>query len=496
MKKRFLDRFTYPYLQKRLPENIVPGRGLSPKRVKSLHKGKPLRSPIGGLFPDTGKAPYRSPGLYLRVMKGASRLHKRKLFGEKHPWSGIDTMERGSLSSANPLSSRQSPESSSRQGLEPASMIASRGAQEQNPLSPHAGGSIAKQSAKPSQLRSTEVWIKELSDGRSPGLSGLRGAAPMPQLGGTAFPKEGQDSIYSFFQLEEALSKQQERRPSSLLLRLMERNKLRIMYGNMANREVDKLIRRGLSTRGGLGDNLFRLLESRIDVFLCRVGFFPTIPNARQRIHHGKVLINNKVVTAASRMLKPGDVVSISASNATPLRESLQERSMKLQILKGQGHGAWAATREPPKLDGISKASQVGLMRASPSDAGAASDELRGREGLTGPTGAGALSVHHKVMQPRFTERVQRFDEGVAVQSNAPSTQLPPSFFKLVGGRRPISGKSARIANDARRERLRWFNAKPSNAEISFRCLTAIYLYPPQQVLLPATVDVEKIRRS
>ena len=509
MKKRFLDRFTYPYLQKRLPENIVPGRGLSAKRVKSLHKGKPLRSPIGGLFPDMGKTPYRSPGLYLRLMKGALRLHKRKLFGEKHPWSGIDTLERGSLASATSLpsrqslelASRQSLESASRQGLELASMIAPRDAQKQNPsrplalsplLSPDAGGSIAKQSAKPSQLRSTEVWIKDLPDGRFQELSGLKDAAPTPQLEGTAFSKGGRDSIYSSFQLEEALSKQQERRPSPLLLKLMERNKLRIMYGNMANREVDKLIRRGLSTRGGLGDNLFRLLESRIDVFLCRVGFFATIPNARQRIHHGKVLINNKIVTAASRILKPGDVVSISASNATPLRESLQERSRKLQILKGQGSGAWAATRELPRLEGISKANQGGLMRASPSDAGAASGGSQVREGLTGLTGptasqsdarAGGLSQG-------------RFDERVALQSNAPSTQFPPNFFKLVGGQRAISGRSARIGNDARRERLRWFNVKPSNAEISFRCLTAIYLYPPQQVLLPATVDVEKITRS
>ena len=89
MKKRFLDRFTYPYLQKRLPENIVPGRGLSAKRVKSLHKGKPLRSPMAGLSPDRGKTSNRSPGLCLRLMKGALRLHKRKLFGEKHAWSGI-----------------------------------------------------------------------------------------------------------------------------------------------------------------------------------------------------------------------------------------------------------------------------------------------------------------------------------------------------------------------------------------------------------------------
>ena len=484
MKKRFLDRFTYPYLQKRLPENIVPGRGLSAKRVKSLHKGKPLRSPMAGLSPDRGKTSNRSPGLCLRLMKGALRLHKRKLFGEKHAWSGIDTLERGSLAS----------------GSYPHPMITLRDPQEQNLLNPHASGSIAKQSALPSQLRSTEVWIKELPDGRFPGPPGLGDAASTPQFEGTAFSKGGRDSIYSSFQLEEALTKQQERRPSPLLLKLMERNKLRIMYGNMANREVDKLIRRGLSTRGGLSDNLFRLLESRIDVFLCRIGFFATIPNARQWIHHGKVLINNKTITTASHMLKSGDVVSISASNVAPLREGLEERSRKLQILKGEKSRGWAATTELSRLEGShrpamhGKASQAGLIKASPCDARAALGAPQGRKGLTGGCIPSAMqkgcgSPPKPLSQARFAERV-------ALQSNAPGTQFPPNFFKLVGGPRAIFGRSAQIANDARRERLRWFNVKPSNAEISFRCLTAIYLYPPQQALLPATVDVEKIRRS
>jgi hypothetical protein len=52
-----------------------------------------------------------------------------------------------------------------------------RDPQEQILLNPHASGSIAKQSALPSQLQSTEVWIKELPDGRFSGPPGLGDAA-------------------------------------------------------------------------------------------------------------------------------------------------------------------------------------------------------------------------------------------------------------------------------------------------------------------------------
>ena len=62
-----------------------------------------------------------------------------------------------------------------------------------------------------------------------------------------------------------------------------------------------------------------------LDVFLCKFGFFATIPNARQWTHHGKISRNRKIVTCPTDMSKPADVVSISASNITPLRESLED---------------------------------------------------------------------------------------------------------------------------------------------------------------------------
>ena len=426
MKKRFLDRFTYPYLEKKVPENILPGRVLSNKRIKLLLKSKTLRTSVTkgvGKGSHTtassqrtlsgNKISNRSPGLWLRLIKGTLRLHKSKLAGENAPWLRIDTLERGSL----------------------ASIVDSS-----------LGIKFGDQGFALSGPQSSKVWVKTLPDRKAPPLSREEHKNPVQKsrLRGAAPIAEEHDSLFSSIQLEEALTRQQERRPSPLLLKLMERNKLRIMYGNIANREVDKLIKRGFSARGGMSDNLFKLLESRIDVFLCRIGFFATIPCARQWIHHGKVLINQKIATTASHMLKAGDIISISTSNLVPLRESLQERSNKLSISNRVEPVASLPSHELPPFRASGKAKQGG-------------------------------------------------------------TQLPNDFSKLV---RPASHKNAtrvphyklaeiarRVPHVARRERLRWFNLKPTYAEISFRCLTAIYLYPPQQVLLPAMVDVEKISK-
>ena len=478
MKKRFLDRFTYPYLEKRVPENIVPGRVLSKKRIKSLLKSKTLRTSItslspsigwgGGKEPRGGRAPpkgttassqrtlvgnkisNRSSGLWLRLIKSTLRLHKSKLGGENAPWLRIDTLERGSLASAVESSTAWRGASlkirSGDGGLGGSWGVA-------YPSSARALSNPASPSALCAP-RSSKVWVKTFpapplgsgGEGGAPALSreepkdGVRTS----HLRETAPFVERHDSLYSSIQLEEALTRPQEKRPSSLLLKLMERNKLRILYGNIANREVDKLINRGFSARGGMSDNLFKLLESRIDVFLCRVGFVPSIPSARQWIHHGKVLINQKITTTASHILNAGDIVSISRTNLELFKESLQQRASKLSI----------SNRVEP---------------------------------------IGSLPSHEL---PRF--------RGSGKEKQG-CTQLPNNFSKLV---RPASHKNAtraspyqpaeiarRFPHVARRERLRWFNLKPTHAEISFRCLTAIYLYPPQQVLLPAMVDVEKISK-
>ena len=63
--------------------------------------------------------------------------------------------------------------------------------------------------------------------------------------------------------------------------------------------------------QGITGDNLLRILESRLDNVVYRVGFASSRAEARQLVGHGHFEVNGKRVDIASYLLKDGDVVSI-----------------------------------------------------------------------------------------------------------------------------------------------------------------------------------------
>ena len=63
--------------------------------------------------------------------------------------------------------------------------------------------------------------------------------------------------------------------------------------------------------QGITGDNLLRILESRLDNVVSRVGFASSRAEARQLVGHGHYEVNGKRVDIASYLLKAGDVVSI-----------------------------------------------------------------------------------------------------------------------------------------------------------------------------------------
>ena len=63
--------------------------------------------------------------------------------------------------------------------------------------------------------------------------------------------------------------------------------------------------------QGITGDNLLRILESRLDNVVYRVGFASSRAEARQLVGHGHYEVNGKRVDIASYLLTAGDVVSI-----------------------------------------------------------------------------------------------------------------------------------------------------------------------------------------
>ena len=62
---------------------------------------------------------------------------------------------------------------------------------------------------------------------------------------------------------------------------------------------------------GMTGENLLKVLESRLDNVVYRAGFAMSRPEARQLVSHGHFTVNGKAVNIPSYLVKAGDVVAI-----------------------------------------------------------------------------------------------------------------------------------------------------------------------------------------
>jgi small subunit ribosomal protein S4 len=93
-------------------------------------------------------------------------------------------------------------------------------------------------------------------------------------------------------------------------VQLREKQKIRRMYGLMED-QFRNYFEKALRQSGRTGETLVKMLESRLDNVVYRMGFAPSRKAGRQLIVHGHLMVNNKVVNIPSYILNPGDVIQI-----------------------------------------------------------------------------------------------------------------------------------------------------------------------------------------
>ena len=145
--------------------------------------------------------------------------------------------------------------------------------------------------------------------------------------------------LYTLNQYKVGFARKHDRRDLSSIYKsqLIERKKLGLLYGNLSKKEIFRTIQRAEKYRGVLRENILRVLESRLDVILYRIGFFKTIPSARQWIIHRKILVNQQVVTIAHYQVKAGDVISVARVKSDILRRVIKRRFAPMKDFKSYG---------------------------------------------------------------------------------------------------------------------------------------------------------------
>lgn len=135
---------------------------------------------------------------------------------------------------------------------------------------------------------------------------------------------------------------------SNFGIQLREKQKIRKIYG-ILERQFRKYFALALKKRGSTGENLLKLLESRLDNVVYRMGFGSTRAEARQLVSHKAILVNGKSVNIASYSVKAGDTISIRDKSKAQVR-ILESLSLSEQI----GFPSWVEV-DVKKLEGVFK---------------------------------------------------------------------------------------------------------------------------------------------
>jgi small subunit ribosomal protein S4 len=124
------------------------------------------------------------------------------------------------------------------------------------------------------------------------------------------------------------------KKQSEYAVQLAAKQKAKYTYGVLERQfanTFDKAARMG----GVTGENLLKLLESRLDNVIYRLGIAPSRRAARQLVLHHHITVNGDVVNIPSYLLKPGDIVAV------------REKSKSLEVIttslsaKGGKRVAW-----------------------------------------------------------------------------------------------------------------------------------------------------------
>lgn len=105
---------------------------------------------------------------------------------------------------------------------------------------------------------------------------------------------------------------------------LREKQKLRRIYG-VLEKQFRNYYKKAAATKGSTGENLLKLLETRLDNVVYRAGFGSTRSEARQLVSHKAILVNGSVVNVASYKVSANDVISIreKAKKQTRIKDSI-----------------------------------------------------------------------------------------------------------------------------------------------------------------------------
>src|SRR5206468_6530232 len=115
------------------------------------------------------------------------------------------------------------------------------------------------------------------------------------------------------------------KRLSEFHMRLLEKQKLRSIYG-VSEKQFRRYFAQATHKKEVTGEELLRLLETRLDALVLRLGFAQTMRPARQLVSHGHMLVDGKRINVPSAGVRAGQTIQPTAAgkNLVAVREAVE----------------------------------------------------------------------------------------------------------------------------------------------------------------------------
>lgn len=333
--------------------------------------------------------------------------------------------------------------------------------------------------------------------------------------------------MFSLLQLKTEFSRKQTQHNKSSFFKIVleERKKCSIAYGCLNKKQMQKIFLQAKRFQGKFDENFVKIIESRLDVTLFRLCFFPTLFSARQWINHGHILVNNNVINLPGYQLKGGDIITVAPDKINVLKraislfiaEKIKIRAchylVKINLFYGIIKSCMPCQKIKPLL-GLPP--RISIGKAFAKKGYAHQKQTKIRKILLSFKKSFQNRVGKNTNKEGYRNKTSSFNHGAFAKRNAQGVlkartiQRFPLFFSLVKAFLFFPKKEEQLLpflkvrnlfTSARplRQRVAAFKIsgmKPLNLEVCYKNMVAIFLYSPQKVALPVSLDLHLIAKS
>lgn len=121
---------------------------------------------------------------------------------------------------------------------------------------------------------------------------------------------------------------QARKKSSEYGVQLRAKQKARRYYGVLEG-QFAKYFEMAEKRQGIAGENLLKILESRLDNVVYTAGFGMSRRQARQLVLHRHFTVNGQTVNIPSFLVKPGDVIEVRGSACEKIKENVEKNASR-----------------------------------------------------------------------------------------------------------------------------------------------------------------------